>query len=57
MQRTNEQRLIARILDGHTEDYGYFLERYGTEVFRLVSRLVPVQEDAEELVQDAFVRA
>lgn len=57
MQQTNEQRLIARILDGHTEDYGYFLERYGTEVFRLVSRLVPVQEDAEELVQDAFVRA
>ena len=57
MQQTNEQRLIARILDGHTEDYGYFLERYGEEVFRLVARLVPIQQDAEELVQDAFVRA
>lgn len=57
MQLADEQRLIARVLDGHTEDYGYFMERYGTEVFRLVSRLVHSQQDAEELVQDAFVRA
>ena len=57
MQQTDEQRLIARVLDGHAEDYGYFLERYGQEVMRLVSRLVPQQQDAEELVQDAFVRA
>ncbi len=53
----DEQRLIARILDGHAEDYGYFLERYGGEVFAIVSRLVPNREDAEELTQDAFVRA
>lgn len=55
--QTDEQRLIARILDGHTEDFGYFLYRYGGEVFAIVSRLVPRQEDVEELVQDAFVRA
>ena len=53
----DEQRLIARILDGHESDYGYFLERYGGEVFAIVSRLVPNHEDAEELTQDAFVRA
>ena len=57
MEQTDEQQLIARILDGHAEDYGCFLERYGPEVMRLVSRLVPLQQDAEELVQDAFVRA
>ncbi len=55
--QTDEQLLIARILDGHAEDYGYFLERYGQEAFAIVSRLVARQEDAEELVQDAFVRA
>lgn len=48
---------MARILDGHIEDFGYFLERYSEEAFAIVSRLVPQQEDAEELVQDAFVRA
>ncbi len=53
----DEQRLIVRILEGHAEDYGYFLERYGGEVFAIVSRLVPTREDAEELTQDAFVRA
>ena len=53
----DEQRLIGRVLDGHTEDYGLLMERYGAEVFRLVARLVPSQQDAEELVQDAFVRA
>ena len=57
MQQTDEHRLIARVLDGHAEDYGYFLERYGPVVMRLVSRLVVRQQDAEELVQDAFVRA
>ena len=57
LMQSDEQRLIAQILDGHAEDFGYFLERYGEEVFAIVSRLVPQQEDAEELVQDAFVRA
>ena len=55
--QADEQRLIARILDGHVEDFGYFLERYSHEAFAIVVRLVPQQEDAEELVQDAFVRA
>ena len=54
---TDEKQLIARILDGHAEDFGYFLERYSQEAFAIVARLVPQQEDAEELVQDAFVRA
>ena len=53
----DENQLIARILDGHAEDFGYFLERYSQEAFAIVVRLVLQQEDAEELVQDAFVRA
>lgn len=57
MRRDDEQQLIARILSGHAEDYGCLMDRYGAEVFRLVARLVPSQQDAEELVQDAFVRA
>lgn len=55
--QADERQLIARILDGHAEDFGYFLECYSQEAFAIVVRLVPQQEDAEELVQDAFVRA
>lgn len=57
MIQVNEKRLIDRILSGHTEDYGYFLERYGREVFTVVVRLVMQQEDAEEITQDVFVKA
>lgn len=52
----NESILIRRILDGHDEDYSYFIERYSDSVTALVSRLVPNREDAEELVQDAFIK-
>jgi len=31
----DESKLIARILDGHTDDYGYFIERYGDSVASL----------------------
>ena len=34
--QTDEQELIARILDGHAEDFGYFLERYSQEAFAIV---------------------
>ena len=53
----DERKLIGRILGGHTEEFGYFLERYGRQVFALVSRLVAQQMDAEEVAQDAFVNA
>lgn len=51
----DESILIRRILDGHDEDYSYFIERYAGSVTALVARLVTSHEDAEELVQDAFV--
>lgn len=44
--RTDESILIERILDGHDDDYGYFIERYGDETLALVMRLVPSREDA-----------
>ena len=53
----DERKLIGRILAGHTEEFGYFLESYGRQVFALVSRLVTQQMDAEEVAQDAFVNA
>lgn len=55
--QVDENMLIARILDGRVRDYGYFLERYGDEVLALVSRIVPRQSDAEDIVQDVFVKA
>lgn len=53
----DERKLIGQVLAGRTEEFGYFLEMYGRQVLALVSRLVPQQMDAEEVTQDAFVKA
>lgn len=55
MMDKDESILIRRILDGHSEDYSYFIGRYADSVTALVAQLVTSREDAEELVQDAFI--
>ena len=55
--KKEESYIIKEILNGKTEQYGYFLDRYGQQVFVLVDRIVSCQEDAEELTQDVFLKA
>ena len=55
--KKEESHIIKEILDGKTEQYEYFLDRYGQQVFVLVDRIVSCQEDAEELAQDVFLKA
>lgn len=55
--KPNESHIIQEILNGKTERYEYFLNRYGQQVFALVVRIVGRQEDAEELTQDVFLKA
>ena len=52
-----EQQRIRRILDGRSDEYGYFVRTYSAQVLDFVSRMVSDAGDAEELAQDAFVRA
>ena len=52
-----EQQRIRRILDGRSDEYGYFVRTYSAQVLDFVSRMVSNAGDAEELAQDAFVRA
>ena len=55
--KKEESHIIKEILNGKTEQYEYFLDRYGQQVFVLVGRIVSCQEDAEELTQDVFLKA
>ena len=55
--KKEESYIIKEILNGKTELYEYFLDRYGQQVFVLVDRIVSCQEDAEELTQDVFLKA
>lgn len=54
---TEERQRIRRILDGRSDEYAYFVKTYSAQVLDFVSRMVSDASDAEELAQDAFVRA
>lgn len=57
MDVKQENRYIQRILDGETELFAYFLDRYSRQLYALIVPIVSSPEDAEELVQDAFLKA
>ena len=45
------------ILAGKTEEFAYFLDTYGQQVFTLIVRMTGSESDAEELTQDTFLKA
>ncbi|MDY6250830.1 MAG: RNA polymerase sigma factor [Bacteroidaceae bacterium] len=53
----DEQRLIEGILAGHTDDYAVLVDRYGAEVYAIALRIVGNPQDAEDVAQDALVKA
>ena len=53
----DETLLIRRILDGQTGLFRQLAERYATQVMRMVGRLIPSPEEAEEVTQDTLLEA
>jgi RNA polymerase sigma factor (sigma-70 family) len=52
-----ELTYIRQIIAGDTERFGYFVNTYKHLAFTIAFRIVNNHEDAEEVVQDAFVKA
>ena len=60
--RTNDEfdqdrELLARVLAGERDAFGRIVERYLARTMALAMRLLRHREDAEDLVQDAFLAA
>ena len=55
--REDETLLISRILDGQTTLFRQLAGRYAGQVLRMVARLIPSPEEAEELTQDTLLSA
>ena len=53
----DETHLIRRILDGQTALYRQLAGRYAVQVLRMVARLIPSPEEAEEVTQDTLLEA
>jgi len=49
--------VIARVLAGDIDAYGILVDRYHRRFARFATRMLGSQEDAEEALQDTFLRA
>lgn len=52
-----EASYIERILKGNISLYSYFINKYKDMAYTIASRIVLNNEDAEEVVQDSFLKA
>ncbi|HEU4563891.1 MAG TPA: RNA polymerase sigma factor [Gemmatimonadaceae bacterium] len=54
---TSDADLVRRVLDGDVESYSVLVARYRERYGRYAAHMLGSREDAEEALQDAFVRA
>ncbi|HQR02630.1 MAG: RNA polymerase sigma factor RpoE [Proteobacteria bacterium] len=55
--READQLLVERVQAGDKQAYGLLVNKYQRKLLRLVSRLVRDSAEAEDVVQDAFIKA
>ncbi|MDZ4795396.1 MAG: sigma-70 family RNA polymerase sigma factor [Bacteroidota bacterium] len=53
----NDNEIISLVLSGNHQAYAGLVNRYQNYVFTLALRMVKNREDAEEVAQDAFIKA
>jgi len=53
----SDNEIISLVLNGDQQAYATLVDRYQNYVFTLASRLIKTREDAEEVAQDAFIKA
>ncbi len=53
----SDEVLIAAVKNGDCEAFAQLIERYKMSVYRLIYRMVYNRDDAEDLVQEVFIKA
>ncbi|MBZ0327847.1 MAG: RNA polymerase sigma factor [Altibacter sp.] len=57
MNRNTDQYYIDKTMQGDTQAFGVLVERYQDFIFTVVLRMLKIREEAEEVAQDAFIKA
>jgi RNA polymerase sigma-70 factor (ECF subfamily) len=53
----DDSEIIKSVLNGHKDDFRVLVDRYQQAVFRVVVGFVHDRDEAEDLTQEAFIRA
>jgi RNA polymerase sigma-70 factor, ECF subfamily len=53
----DESALVAQSREGDAEAYGQLLRRYQNKIFRLAQHITQNREDAEDVLQETFLKA
>ena len=57
MTTTNDQLYIDKVINGDTNAFAYLVDAYKSMVFSLAFKMTKNREEAEEVSQDAFIKA
>src|SRR3982751_1512880 len=57
MRRMDDVTILTRAREGDSEAFRALVERHGRPLFRLAYRLTGIEADAEDVVQETFLRA
>jgi len=52
-----DEQLMLRVQEGHSASFDLLVERYKDRLFNYLLRMVANRDDAEEIAQEAFVKA
>jgi len=57
LTEADDETLVARVQDGDLSAYDYLVQRYKERLYATVYHMTSNHEDANDLVQDAFIKA
>ena len=57
MSKAEDYKCIKKVLDGDRQAYSLIVDRYSDRVYSLALKICSCAEDAEEIAQDAFLKA
>jgi RNA polymerase sigma-70 factor (ECF subfamily) len=57
MKNLSDQEIIDSVKKGNTSDYSIIINRYKNKAFSMLRRMLKDEFDAEEILQDCFLKA
>jgi RNA polymerase sigma-70 factor (ECF subfamily) len=57
MKNLSDQEIIDSVINGNDSDYSIIIDRYKNKAFSMLKRMLKYEFDAEEVLQDCFLKA